>query len=258
MFNSRFFRISIFHFRALNALFSIQTAILLAIISPLFEFTFFILMAKFFTGTNDLTFWCIGNSIVIIKTTTLFSIAGYFMTERFNGTLKYLFFSPVNKFTFLVSISVIPMILAFIQVSCGLVVGIVFFKMQINLSIMPLYFLNLLIVIFSSLMFGITISSLGMVLPQMHVALNIAYSFIMIFSGANYPLSVIPPVLRWISYILPMSRGIQSARNILADQFSPRLMIEELIVGICYLLIGVFMLKITQHLAKKLGTLELY
>lgn len=88
---------------------------------------------------------------------------------------------------------------------------------------------------------------------------NTVYFLLLIFSGANIAISSLPGWMRAISNGLPLTRGIASARELIAGA-SPGdvipLLLSELGIGFIYGLLGYLLFTWFEFQAKKHGTLE--
>jgi hypothetical protein len=88
---------------------------------------------------------------------------------------------------------------------------------------------------------------------------NTMYFLLLIFSGANVDLNILPGWMQVISNVLPLTRGIASARALIAGasltDILP-LLAQELGIGLFYGLLGYFLFKWVEISAKRRGTLE--
>ena len=84
---------------------------------------------------------------------------------------------------------------------------------------------------------------------------------LLLFSGANIPLTELPAWIQGISYVLPLTRGIVAAREIVAGaglmEVAP-LLWGELAVGLAYFLLGYLLFSLFEVFAKRRGTLEVF
>ena len=88
---------------------------------------------------------------------------------------------------------------------------------------------------------------------------NSVYFLLLIFSGANIDLNVLPNWMQAVSNVLPLTRGIASARALIAGaklQDILPLLVLELGIGLAYGLLGYFLFKWVEVSAKRRGTLE--
>jgi uncharacterized phage infection (PIP) family protein YhgE len=82
----------------------------------------------------------------------------------------------------------------------------------------------------------------------------------LLFSGANVDINSLPVFMRAISYALPLTRGILSARLLIAGKSLSEampLILGELGIGLIYGVLGYFLFMWFEVVAKRRGTLDL-
>jgi len=88
---------------------------------------------------------------------------------------------------------------------------------------------------------------------------NTVYFLLLIFSGANIPITNLPAWMQTISWGLPLTRGIASARMLISGaslgQVAP-LLLGEFLIGIIYVILGYSLFRWFERQAKARGTLE--
>jgi ABC-type polysaccharide/polyol phosphate export permease len=88
---------------------------------------------------------------------------------------------------------------------------------------------------------------------------NTVFFSLLLFSGANLDIATLPAWMQSVSQMLPLTRGIASARIIIDGgnlaEVLPLLSVE-LLIGIVYIFIGYFMFRAFEIQTKKRGTLE--
>ncbi len=147
--------------------------------------------------------------------------------EKETGTLEQLLVSPVNQYEIVLG-KVLPYIgLAFLDALLILAIGIFIFEVPFRGSLLVLLTLTLLYII-SALSLGIMISTIA---PTQQVAMMMAQSATLLptlfLSGFIFPLSSLPKVLQYISYVvparyyLPVVRGVILKGNTFADLVVP-------------------------------------
>ena len=79
------------------------------------------------------------------------------------------------------------------------------------------------------------------------------------FSGVVIPTSSLPPVLSWVSQVIPVTHGLAAARASFAGAGLAEvggLILTELLIGITYALVGAVLFRVVEAQAKRLGNLE--
>jgi ABC-2 type transport system permease protein len=88
---------------------------------------------------------------------------------------------------------------------------------------------------------------------------NTVYFLLLLFAGVNVEIAKLPVYLQPISNILPLTRGIKSARLIVEGaKFTDvsSLLLQELGMGIIYIAVGYTLFRRFEIQAKKKGTLD--
>ena len=114
--------------------------------------------------------------------------------------------------------------------------------------------------IFSACGLGLILGSCSFWTPSMHLLSNILASLLLLLSGANYSLSVMPSWLRPIADYFPLTRGVQLTKAILNDgdySMMTRLLTEEFLLGCVYFIVGILAIRLAEYLARVKGTMEL-
>ncbi len=257
----RFFVQSWLSFKALFGWIEPKMYIFVKVINPIFQLIFFCLLAKYCYNVDDLTPWVIGNSFLLCIYNTIFGIGSVFMVERYYGTLKMVIASPSNKFFNFFQRGFVHIIDSLFTVIIGLVVGKLLFNVNFENVNIGLLLLIIVIAMFSAVGFGLFIGSLGLIISEMNLVMNICAMLLLAFSGANFPVDDMLKIFQVISNCLPITRSI-SLTNLLIEgqglQNTYHLLIEEIAVGIIYAILGYILIKVTETLAKKKASLDVY
>ncbi|MEN6434210.1 MAG: ABC transporter permease [Anaerolineaceae bacterium] len=131
-------------------------------------------------------------------------------------TLKYIYVAPVRIPFYLLGRGVARFITTTFAVIVTIVFGVLFLKMPLNFAEVNW------VLFFATLLVGIAmLATLGMMLAG--ITMNTARHSDMIgdavagglflFSGAIFPLSVLPVAIRWIGYVLPISYWLELMRR---------------------------------------------
>jgi ABC-2 type transport system permease protein len=108
---------------------------------------------------------------------------------------------------------------------------------------------------------GLMFGSLSLIMRDVFVIANAVYYLLLVFCGINIPVSRLPEWAQVISTALPLTRGVQAAREVVSgaelSQVSG-LLAGELAVGLIYALIGYAMFRWLEHQARRGGLQEAY
>jgi len=254
-----FWQGTIFSYVALFAWLRPTTYAASKIIMPLTQMLFFTFLGSFATGPDNVHFYVIGNAVQIAAVSGIFGVTMSVGGERWAGTLVYLFGSPANRLSMFFGRAFMHIIDGAIGVVIAFFWGVVLFGLDLSQTNIPALALTILVTTFSTCGLGLLMGCLSLITANVMFVNNTVYFLLLIFSGANVDLKVLPLWMRTISDALPLTRGIASARALidgagLAD-ITP-LLIQEIGIGLLYGLLGYIMFNQLEIVAKRRGTLE--
>lgn len=229
------------------------------VVMPLAQILFFTLLGSFATGPDTAGFYAIGNAVQIAAVSGIYGVTLSIGGDRWNGTLPYLFGTPANRFFLFMGRAFLHVIDGILGVVFGLVWAGLLIGVDYSNTSMPALALTVLITVVSTSGLGLLMGCLSLITQNVMFVNNTVYFVLLIFSGANVPLAVLPDWMRAISQVLPLTRGIAAARELVAgaalNEVAP-LLLGELGVGLVYGLAGYFMFRWFEMQAKRRGTLE--
>ena len=120
--------------------------------------------------------------------------------------------------------------------------------------------LIIIIAMLSATSFGLFISLFGLISDSMHLILNIVSYVLLIFTGAQFPVSQLPLLGRIISQALPLTKSIQ-AMNLLFEATTQTvwyLIFGEIITAFIYILLAQLLFSFAVNQARKAGNFDLY
>lgn len=257
----RFIRQSLFSFKSLFGYLSPKAYLLMKVLDPMLQMIYFSLLIKFVYKTNDMTPWLIGNAFILCSRNAVFGIGTSLIGERYSGTLKLIIGSPANKFMVFMSRGVFYIIDSFITVFIGLITGYLLFHLYIPADRMLIFILSIVVCMFSSIALGLCISVIGLLTRDIHLFLNTISMLLFALTGAIFPLERLPLFLSKLSYMLPITRSIESARLIASGGDFSRiftLLGGEMLLGVLYVVLGYMALSFVEKIAIKKATLDIY
>jgi ABC-2 type transport system permease protein len=229
------------------------------VVNPLWQIMFFTLMGIYGSGGESASFYIIGNALVQTALNGIFGVTFSITGERWTGTLPYLFGTPANRLTLFLGRSLIHILDGMLGVLIGLLWGVLLLNLDLSQAD-PLGLLTvILITSISTAGLGLALGSLSLVTRNVMFVNNTAFFGLLILSGANIAIEKLPVAIQFISYGLPLTRGIQAARAIVGGtSFSEvmPLMRMEMLIGFIYAFIGYLLFKTFEYQAKKRGTLD--
>jgi len=227
----------------------------------LLSICFYCIIASFASGEVDLTRWVVGNAFTLCITECIFRLGGTFSNERYFGRLRSIIASPTNNLSVVVQNGTFAILTAFISIAGGFIAGGLIFGVNFSELDIPRFAISILAAVISMAGLGLFISVFALLTDSIHLVLNTAASLLIIFSGANFPVSQLPYICRVIARIFPLYRSVQAANmcfgNRITDDFW-LLILGEALLGVCFYIATVLMLRIIERIAVNKATLEMF
>jgi ABC-2 type transport system permease protein len=138
-------------------------------------------------------------------------------------TLKYIYVAPIHIPSYLLGRGIASFIVATISVVITLVVGVLFLNVNIELLAVNwgLFFLSLFIGVIMLAMMGLILAGVTLMLANHGWFIGDATAgALYLFSGAIFPLDVLPVFLRPIGYVMPITYWLELLRRSLVSSVS--------------------------------------
>jgi len=257
----QFFEQAWLYYKGQNAGFRMEEFILMKISLPILSLIMYCIMAAYGFRTNSLAYWVIGNSFLLCTSTCVFSLGTSFTGERYYGRLRSIIVAPRSKFLLVLEKGFFPMLEALVSVSVGLCVGSLLFKVDFSNVHLGMYFVIIVAAMFCASGFGMILGIFGMLTSEIHLFLNSTSLLLIIFTGANFPITMLPPAVRWISNCIPLTRSMQAGNMLLAgERYEPilRLIFSELLLGIFYFVLSGIILKVVERIAIREASFDVF
>lgn len=229
------------------------------IIGPLMQMFFFTFLGTFATGSENAQFYVIGNAVQIAALSGIYGVTMSIGGERWAGTLVYLFGTPANRMMMFFGRAFMHIIDGALGVVIAFAWGVLLLNLDLSQTNLPALGLTILVTTLSTCGLGLLMGCLSLITANVGFVNNTVYFLLLIFSGANVDLNVLPSWMQAISNILPLTRGIASARALIAGAGTQEvlpLLAQELGIGLFYGLLGYFLFQWVEISAKRRGTLE--
>lgn len=181
--------------------------------------------------------------------------------ERWTGTLPYLFGAPANRMAMFVGRSLMHILDGMLGVFIGLGWGILLFGLDLSQADPTALFVIIFVTTFSTAALGLLMGCLSLITRNVMLVNNTVYFLLLIFSGANLPIETLPNWMQVVSRVLPLTRGVASARTVIDGGTLSQvtgLLREEALIGAGFIFIGYLMFRWFEFEAKKRGTLEVF
>jgi ABC-2 type transport system permease protein len=256
----RFFSQALLYFKAQQAAFRFEEFLCFEAGYPLITLIFYCLLAAYSFSTSDLTHWVVGNSFLLCVNTCVFSLGNTFVGERYYGRIRSIVVAPMSKLAVVLQRGFFPALVAVGTVIAGFLIGSLIFGVDFTGINLGLFALVVLAAMFAATGFGLLLSAFGLVTDSMHFVLNLASYVLMIFCGANFPVSQLG-IFGNISWLLPLTRTIKAADMLFGAVDGPKLFAllgGELAVGAVYFAAAACVIRIVERVARRKATLEVF
>jgi len=231
------------------------------VVMPLSQILFFTYLGTSATGRDTAEFYIVGNALQIAAVNGIYGVTMTVGRERNEGTLIYLVGSPANRLVIFLGRALFNILDGMLAVLVAFMWGVLILGLDLSVANLPALALTILITTASTCGLGLMMGSISLVALNVMFVNNTVYFLLLLFSGANIALGKLPAWMQSVSAGLPLTRGIQSARLLmagasLADVWP--LLVGELAVGLAYALGGFALFSWFESQARQRGTLEAF
>lgn len=256
----RFIRHSKLSYKALFGFLDPKTYVMVMLLNPLTQILFFGMLVNYVYEGQGLVGYIASNALLLCVMSAVFGMMSVVTSDRGMGTLPIVMASPASKSVLFFARSV-PHILNGIFTSClGLGFGLLVFDISISISVILPLIIVWFVSIFSACCLGLILASFSFWTPSMHLLSNLLGSVLLLLSGANYSLSVMPNWLSELARFFPLTRGVELTKALVTEGYAPQftqLLAQELLLGCFYFTISLAAINYAEYLARGKGTMEL-
>jgi len=231
------------------------------ILMPLAQMFFFVYLGTYATGADNRSFYIIGNALQIASVSGIYGMTFSIGGDRDSGTLGYIFGTPANRLVVFMGRAFMNIIDGAFGVVIAFMWGVILMGLSLSNANLPALALTIVITTISTCGLGLLLGCVALITVNVLFVNNFVYFLLLIFSGANVPLAELPAWVQTISYMLPLTRGIMAAREIIGGaglMVVTPLLLGELGVGLAYFLVGYLLFSVFEIVAKRRGTLEVF
>lgn len=227
---------------------------------PAFIVAIFGLTGRFARGDAASEHYIVGMTAFAIPHILMGAVLQSFASERAFATLGFLFASTGNRFQAYVSRSLLHYPNAMATVASSVVFAIIFLGTDFAAADWPLVVFCYLLMIASTLTFGLFLGNLAIAFRDWQVSFNIMQATFMSLTGAIIPLSALPVGLRQLSEVLPVTHGLMALRaayggaslSAIGDELA-----MEALIGLAYLSFGYVGFRGVEVYARRTGAYEM-
>ena len=256
----RFFEQAVLYHKGRSAAFRAEEFVLMQMGYPLLTLIFYCLIASYSFQTSDLTSWVIGNAFLLCTHTCVFQLGIAFDSDRYFGRLRSIIAAPCAKLPLILANGVFPALFAACASVVGLLVGALVFRVDFSGVNLGLAALCILCAMLAASCLGLFLAVFGLVSDSMHLVLNVVSYLLMIFTGAEFPVSQLPLAGRILAQLMPLTKAIAAMKLLFEAERGGfwLLLAEELATGAVYALLAWGIFHFAERVARKSGRFDLF
>ena len=231
------------------------------VILPVTQIIFFVELGVYATGRQNALYFALGNALQLTANAGIFGVIATVANERQFGTLPILLGSPANRLVTFLSRAVVNVLDGIATVVVGLSVTVALFGLDLHQANLLLLGLCVVVISITTAGLGLMFGSIGLVMRDAIIIANVVYYALLIVCGINFPVSRLPGALQVVSYSLPLTRGVQAARDAAAGASLGHvsgLLAGELAVGLVWATAGYLLFRWLESFARRGGLQEAY
>jgi ABC-2 type transport system permease protein len=228
--------------------------------SPLFQVLFFTYLGRY-AGSQDDAFFVVGNAVQVAAMSGIYGMTMGIANERQYGTLSPLLATPANRLAVFTG-RALPYIANGLVVSAfGFTVGWLLLDFEPAAGSLAGLAFVVLVTTSSCVALGMTIGSIGLRARDVFFGANLVYFLMLLLCGVNVAVDDLPGWLQPISNALPLTHGIEAAREVaagapLADVSG--LLATEAVIGLIFASVAYGLFRLFELEGRRHGTLETY
>ena len=226
------------------------------VLLPVTQILFFVELGVYGTGRQNALYFALGNALQVTAQAGLYGTIATVANERQFGTLPMLLASPANRLVTFLSRAIVNVLDGIVTVLFGLGITVVVFGLDLRHANLWLLGLCVLLISLTTAGLGLLFGSLGLIMRDAIAISNVVYYLLLVLCGINFPISRLPGLVQVVSYGLPLTRGVQAARQAAAGASITQvggLLVGELLVGVLYALCGYVLFRWLESHARRGG-----
>ena len=231
------------------------------VLLPVTQILFFVELGVYGTGRQNALYFALGNALQVTAQAGLYGTIATVANERQFGTLPMLLASPANRLVTFLSRAIVNVLDGMVTVLVGLGLTVIVFGLDLHRANLWLLALCVLLISLTTAGLGLLFGSLGLIMRDAITIANVVYYLLLVLCGINFPISRLPGLVQVISYGLPLTRGVQAARQVAAGASITQvggLLAGELLVGVVYALCGYALFRWLEGHARRGGLQDAY
>jgi ABC-2 type transport system permease protein len=185
--------------------------------SPLFQILFFAHVGRY-SGVGSDSFFVVGNAVQVCAMSSIYGMTMTIANERYFGTLSSLLATPASRPALFLGRALPPIANGVLVSAFGFCVGLVLLEFHLDVDAVPALVLVVLVTVISCTSLGMLLGSIGIRSRDVFFAANLMYFLMLLFTGTNVPLDVLPGWMQGVGRSLPITHGIEAARGVVSGR----------------------------------------
>jgi ABC-2 type transport system permease protein len=218
------------------------------------------LTGRFARGDAASEAYIIGMTAFAVPHLLMGSVLQGFAYERSFATLGFLFTSTGSRAQAFVARGLLHYPNAALTVVSSLVFAAVLLGSDFSGANWPAAIACYGLIIASTLMFGLFAGNFCIAFRDWQVTFNILQAVFLALTGAVIPLEDLPPGLRQLAEVLPVTHGLQALRGAFAGAAMGEIgdeLAAEALIGVAYGVAGYFLFRAVEAYARRTGAYEM-
>ena len=231
------------------------------ILMPLWQLVFFVELGTYATGRSNALYFAVGNALQLTAVNGVFGVVMTVGNERWFGTLPMLLGSPANRVATFLGRALMHILDGVTGVAAGFLLAILIYGLDLRHANLALLAVCIVLISVTTSGLGLMFGSISLVTRDVLLIANTLYFLLLVLCGVNFPVSRLPGWLQALSWALPMTRGVEAAREAVAGASFAHvsgLLLGEAAVGAVYALVGYRLFRFLENVSRRGGLQEAY
>lgn len=229
------------------------------LVAPVFQVLLFTYIGRS-AGVQDDAFFVIGNAVQYSAIPCLFAMTNTVAGERYTQTLGLVLVTPARRVPLFLGRSLPVVVNGFVVSLFTLVVSSLILGVEIPASAWFPLVVIVGVAAATCTGLGLVTAAIGLRVRETAVLSNVLFGTLLIFCGANVPLSELPQWMATVGNLLPLTHAIEAARDVAAGapwSDVAGLVGTELLIGAGYAVLGLSLLRFFESQSRRRATLEI-
>jgi ABC-2 type transport system permease protein len=227
---------------------------------PLFQMLFFVYVGRF-ADVRDDAFFVVGNAVQATAMGGLYAMTMTIANERVFGTLAPVLATPASRVSLFLG-RALPVVVNALAVSAVVfVAGLLLLDFSLGADAVPALVAVVLVTATATTGLGLLLGSLGLRARDVFFASNLVYFLTLLVCGVNVPLEVLPGWLEAVGRALPLTHGVEAARDVAAGGGIGDvgdLLATEAAIGATYAAVAFALFRLFELEGRRRASLETY